>query len=277
MQTKIERLEKKAQHIRELLLKMCCRAGTGHVTSAFSCTEIMVALYYGGLLRFDPKNPEWAGRDRFILSKGQASVLLYPILADLGFYPVKELDKFNSADGMFGVHLQHDVPGVEITSGSLGHGIGLATGLALAFKMDREWPMVYALLGDAECYEGSVWEAAMFASHHRLSNLVAIIDRNHMGATNFTEHMVELEPLADKWRAFGWDVVSVNGHSFEQLLGALDGLRSRKVAKPRLVIADTVKGKGIPFMCYDPLWHACVPKGEKQKMALDAVLKGEEA
>ena len=269
-QDKIVRLKKKARRIRKLVLEMCCKAGTGHITSAFSCMEILVALYHGGVLCYDPKNPQWAQRDRFILSKGQASVLLYPLLADAGFFPLVELWKFNRADGKFGVHLQHDVPGVETTSGSLGHGIGIATGLALAFKMNRELPMVFALLGDAECYEGSVWEAAMFASHNRLNNLVAIVDRNHLGATNFTENMVELEPLDQKWRSFGWDVVCIDGHSFEQILAALEGVRSRKTARPRVIIADTVKGKGIPFMCYNPLWHAMVPKGRQVQEAKTA-------
>lgn len=263
----IPELEKKAKHVRRLVLDMCCKAGTGHITSSFSCTEILVALYYGGILKFDPKNPEWPGRDRFIVSKGQASVIIYPILADLGFFPLDWLKKFNRADGKFGVHLQYDVPGVEITSGSLGHGFGVATGLAMAAKMNRELHMVFALLGDGECYEGSIWESAMFASHNRLNNLVAIVDRNHLCVTNFTENMVELEPFDEKWRSFGWNVVNVNGHSFAEILAALDGVRSRKLSKPLVIIADTVKGKTIPFMCYNPLWHAVVPKGSDEKKA----------
>lgn len=261
MSNKIKDLKKKANHIRNLVLDMCCRAGTGHITSSFSCAEILVALYYGGILKFNPKDPEWEGRDRFILSKGQASVILYPILADLGFFPLSELRKFNKADGKFGVHLQDDVPGVEITSGSLGHGFGVATGIALGAKMNRQLYMVFSLLGDAECYEGSIWEAAMFASHNRLNNLVAIVDRNHLGVTNFTENMVELEPFAEKWKSFGWNVININGHSFEEIFEALEGIRSRKSSSPLVIIADTIKGKGISFMCYEPLWHAVVPKG----------------
>lgn len=263
MTTKVKQLEKKAKHIRNLVLDMCCSAGTGHITSSFSCTEILVALFYGNIMRFNPKNPQWECRDRFILSKGQASVILYPILADLGYFPLSELKKFNRADGKFGVHLQYDVPGAEITSGSLGHGFGIATGLALAAKMNRELHLTFALLGDGECYEGSIWEAAMFASHNRLNNLVAIVDRNHLCVTNFTENMVELEPFDKKWESFGWNVVNINGHSFEEILGALDGIRSRKSSKPLVIIADTIKGKGVSFMCYNPLWHAVVPKDEQ--------------
>lgn len=264
---KIEELEKKAKYIRNQVLDMCCKAGTGHVNSAFSCTEILVALYYADILRYNPQNPDWEERDRFILSKGQASVILYPILADLGFFSEDELNRFNQSDGIFGVHLQHDVPGAEITSGSLGHGFGIATGLALAAKMNMQSHLIFALLGDGECYEGSIWEAAMFASHNRLNNMIAIVDRNHLCVTDFTENIVELEPFAEKWRTFGWRVVTINGHSFEAILGALSGFRSRKFAQPLMIIADTVKGKGINFLCDAPLWHGLAPAGQQ---AIDA-------
>ena len=263
MLTTIKELEEKATYIRKLILEMCCRAGTGHITSSFSCTEILVALYYGGVLRFNPKEPKWPERDRFILSKGQASVVLYPVLADAGFFPKDDLKTFCLADGKFGVHLQHDVAGVEITSGSLGQGFGIATGMALAAKMNKELHMTYALLGDGECYEGSIWEAAMFASHNRLNNLVAIIDRNFLCATNFIENMVSLEPLEDKWTAFGWNVVNIDGHDFGQILSALKDVRSRKSNKPLAIIAETVKGKGVDFISYKPLWHAVTPKGDE--------------
>lgn len=213
-------------------------------------------------MRVDPQNPSWTERDRFVLSKGQSSVILYPILADLGFFPEEELSRFNQADGIFGVHLQHDVPGVEITSGSLGHGFGVATGIAMGAKMNRELYMVFALLGDGECYEGSIWESAMFASHNRLNNLIAIVDRNHLCVTDFTENIEELEPLDKKWESFGWRVININGHSFSEILDSLNGFRSRKHGKPLVIIADTVKGKGISFMCDAPLWHGMAPKGE---------------
>ncbi|MDZ4246059.1 MAG: transketolase, partial [Dehalococcoidia bacterium] len=199
----IAELEKKANYIRNQILDMCVRAGTGHITSSFSCTEIMVALYYAGILRYDPANPEWEGRDRFVLSKGHASVILYPVLADLGFFPESELERFCQADGIFGVHLQNDVPGVEITSGSLGHGIGIAAGLAMAARMNNESHFIFTLLGDGECYEGSVWESALFASHNQLNNLIAFVDRNGLSAINFTEKAVRLSPMDKKWEAFG--------------------------------------------------------------------------
>jgi len=259
----IQELKKKASEIRKTVLDMCCEARTGHVTSAFSSVEILVALYHGGILRYDPANPTWEGRDRFIMSKGQASVLLYPVLVDVGYFPKEDINGFCKAEGKFGVHLQHSVPGAEITSGSLGMGFGIATGIAMAAKLNSELHMVYALLGDAECYEGSIWEAAMFASHNRLNNLVAIVDRNYLGVTNFTENMLEMEPVEEKWRSFGWNAASINGHSFKEILHVLEGVRSRKSSKPLVVIARTVKGKGVSFMCDKPLWHGIPPTQEK--------------
>lgn len=263
----LEKLEAKAMEIRHMILEMCTAAGTGHVTSSFSCTEILVALFYGGFLNFDPKNPDWPMRDRFIMSKGQASVILYPILADLGFFPREHLDVFCQADGKFGVHLQHDVPGVEITAGALGDGFGVAAGMALAAKNNRERHLVYALLGDGECYEGSIWETAMFAAHQRLNNLVAILDRNYICATDFTENALSLEPLEEKWLAFGWNVERIDGHSFEEIFDALNGVRSRQSTQPRIIIADTVKGKGVSFISDDPMWHSVAPTEEQ---AVDA-------
>ena len=270
---KINELKKKTKHIRNQVLDMCVRAGTGHVTSAFSCAEIMVALFYGGILRLDPKNPEWKERDRFILSKGHASVILYPILADLGYFSEKELDKFNQEDGIFGVHLQHDVPGAEITSGSLGHGFGMAAGLALSAKMSKEKHMVFTLLGDGECYEGSVWETAMFASHNRLNNMIAIVDRNHLCVTDFTENIVALEPMSKKWESFGWRTANINGHSFKEILNAFSGFRSRKDSRPLVIIADTTKGKGVSSISNIPLWHARAPQGQQAKEAKEELNK----
>ncbi len=272
---KIAELEKKANHIREHILDMCVQAGTGHVTSSFSSVEILVALYYGGILRHDLSNPKWEDRDRFILSKGQASPLLYAVLADRGFFPETELGKFCKADGMFGVHLQCDIPGVEITAGSLGHGLGIAAGIALAARIDRKNYLVFTLLGDGECHEGSIWEAAMFAGHHRLNNLVAIIDRNWLCVTDFTENCVRLNPFDRKWEAFGWQVTSIDGHSFEDIFSALKGVRSRQRDSPLMIIANTVKGKGVSFMENEPLWHGAAPMGKQAEMAKGELTKKE--
>ena len=266
MEEMVKRLKKKAFQIRKEMLQMCVKARTGHVTSSLSCIDILVALYYGKIMKFEPKHPKWEGRDRFILSKGQASPTLYTLLADLGYFPKKEMDLFAQKGGRFGVHLQNDVPGVEITSGSLGHGFGVAAGIALGAKMNRDLYLVFALLGDGECYEGSVWEAAMFASHYRLNNLIAIVDRNYMCATDFTEDLIELEPMTRKWQAFGWQVKRINGHSFEELLVVLKNVRSRRATKPLVIIADTVKGEGIECISNAPLWHGIAPKGEQAKI-----------
>ena len=260
-------LKKKAREVRNLVLDMCVAAGTGHVTSSFSAVEIMVALYHGGILRHDPSNPAWEGRDRFILSKGQASPLLYAILADIGFFPKDELNRFCKADGIFGVHLQNDVPGVEISSGSLGHGLGIGAGLALAAKMDKKSYETIVLLGDGECHEGSIWESAMFIGHHRLDNLAAIVDRNRYCVTGCTEDIVSLEPLAAKWGSFGWEAVTIDGHSFKEIFGALDGIRARGGRKPLVIIANTIKGKGVSFMENRHHWHGMAPKGKDAKMA----------
>ena len=272
----ISKMEVKSRQLRKKVLETCIKAGTGHVTSSLSCLDIMIALYHGRILNFDPKNPNWAGRDRFILSKGQASPAYYAILADLGYFSMKELDKFAQKDGKFGVHLQNDVPGVEITAGSLGHGLGVAAGLALGAKMNRDIYMVFCLLGDGECYEGSIWETAMFASHNRLNNLVTIIDRNFLCVTDFTENLIALEPMEDKWKSFGWDVDRIDGHSFEEILNSFREIRSRKSCKPLVIIADTVKGKGINSMCYQPLWHGLAPKGDDAEIAKKCLINEED-
>jgi len=233
---------------------MCQTAGTGHVTSSFSCVELMVALYYGGILNHDPKNPKWEDRDRFILSKAQASPLLYTILADRGYFDNAWLDTF--AKDKFSVHLQNNVAGVEISAGSLGLGLGIACGMAYVLKGKK--PAVFCMMGDAECYEGSVWEAAMTASHNNLNNLVVIIDRNEMGATDWTEKMCKLEPLEDKWKAFGWDTKRINGHNFDEIFDAF----AHKKTKPYVIIADTVKGLGCKKTLNKPLYYSRVPNCE---------------
>lgn len=259
MQKRNDYLEKKTLDLRKETLEMCFNAGTGHVTSSFSSAEIFSVLYYGGILKYDSKNPSWEDRDRFVLSKGQASPILYNTLADVGYFPKEWLSTFCQADGKFGVHLQNDVPGVEISSGSLGHGLGIAAGIALAGKMDKKDYFTFTLLGDGECYEGSVWESAMFAAHNNLNNLIAIIDRNWQCAVDFTEDCLRLNPLDKKWEAFGWEVKTVDGHSITQLYDALDGFRSRKTSKPYVIIAETIKGKGSEFIESKVMWHARAP------------------
>jgi len=270
----IEELTFKATDIRQMVLNMCIKAGTGHVTSSLSCVELLVALYYGGIMKHDPRKPDWEDRDRLILSKAQASPTLYSVLADCGYFDKEWLDTFAQVNGKFGVHLQGNIPGVEISCGSLGNGFGTGAGIALGAKMNRQLYLVFAVLGDGELYEGSVWETAMFAAHNRLNNLVAIVDRNYLCTTEFTENLIQLEPLDEKWRSFGWEVKHINGHSIQQVMDALQNIHNRPSSKPLVVIADTVKGKGVESLCGSPMFHGIAPEGEDAQIAIKELERG---
>lgn len=270
--SKISELQKKARRARQEVLEMCVRAGEGRVASAFSCTEILVALFYGGILRFDPDNLQWEGRDRFIMSKSPGVVALYPILSDLGFFPSIELERFCQPDGILGPY-GDNIPGIEAAWGSLGHGLGVGAGLALAGKMDNKEYVTVVMLGDGECYEGAIWEAAMFAGHHELNKLVAIVDRNQICTIDFTENCLRLDPLASKWQAFGWDAITIDGHSFDEIFVAFKDFRTRESAKPLVIIANTIKGKGISLLENNPLGHIIIPIGDQLKKAREELRK----
>ena len=258
----IEELVEKAGEIRKQTFEMVMKAGKGHLGGSFSCTEILVALYYGKILRFDSSNPRWEERDRFILSKAHGSNTLYVILADLGFYLASELSSFLDDGSLLSGHTDNRTPGVEIVGGSLGHGLGVASGIALGAKLSGKDYLTFALIGDGESQEGSIWEAAMFASHHGLNNLIAVTDRNNLGSEDYTENTARLEPLADKWRAFGWDVTSIDGHSFDEIFGAFKDVRTRQSSRPLMIIARTIKGKGISFLENTPQSHHTLPTGQ---------------
>lgn len=261
----VEELKQKAKWVRQQVLEMCLIAGAGHIAPAFSATEMFVSLYHGGFLRVDPKNPFWEDRDRFILSKGQACAALYAVLADLGFFPLDELKTYTSVGSRLGGHSESNIPGVEAFTGSLGHGLPMSVGIAITAKMDGKDYLSVAMLGDGECQEGSIWEAAMLASHHKLDNLIILVDRNTLQATNFTEDAVSVEPFDKKWEAFGWDVTTIDGHSFEQILVTLNNLKSQRSGKPKAIIAKTTKGKGISYMENKPIWHYRIP-GSKEEI-----------
>jgi transketolase len=260
-------LEKTANWVRREIVEMTCGLAGAHLAPSFSCTELLVALYKGGVLRVDPNNQDWEDRDRFILSKGQGCLALYPVLADMGFFPVSELRSFCRLGSRLGAHSESNVPGVEAFTGSLGHGLSLAAGMALAAKIDKKSYTTVALLGDGECQEGSIWEAAMFAAHYHLDNLVVIVDRNTLQAIDFTEKAIALEPFQQKWEAFGWDVATVNGHFFESILPVFNNIHSRETGKPLAIIARTTKGKGVSFMESNPIWHYRTPVGEELDIA----------
>ena len=264
-------LEWKSAFLREHILKTALAAGKGHVAPALSWVEIAVTLFYGGHLNFRSNDPQWEGRDRFILSKGHGCLTLYAMLADLGFIPLSELSTFVKAGSRLAGHPDPDIPGVEVLSGSLGHGLGVGAGQCFGAKLDQAHWKTFVLLGDGECQEGSIWEAAAFASHHCLNNLVAIVDRNRLGATDFTEEVLQLEPLADRWKAFGWNVYQVDGHSFKELSEAFSFIRSEQHDRPLVILANTTKGKGVDFMEGDPAWHHRLPTGSHATYALDVL------
>ena len=266
-EARIAELEAKANWVRREIVEMTVGLAGAHLAPSFSCTELLVSLYHGGILRFDPQNEYWEGRDRFILSKGQACLALYPILADLGFFPVSELRSFCKLGSRLGAHSESNVPGVEAFTGSLGHGLSIAAGMALAAKIDGKDYLTVALLGDGECQEGSVWEAAMFASHQHLDNLLVIVDRNTLQAIDFTERALALNPLQEKWEAFGWEVRNTDGHAFDCILGTINDVRARHSGKPLAVIARTTKGKGVSFMENQPIWHYRTPNVEELEQA----------
>lgn len=260
----IDILEKKSVALRLAVLEMVAAAKKGHIGGAYSCTDILVALYYGGILRFDPANPSWPLRDRFILSKGHSGSALFAVLADLGYFDKVELDRYCCNGGILGGHPDRMVPGIEADTGSLGHGLGIGAGMALAAKMDGADWRVFVLVGDGECNEGSVWESLMFASRHQLANLTLIIDRNRQSVLDFTEECAPLDPLADRLTAFGWEVNEVDGHSFLELASAFERTTS---ARPRAIVANTIKGKGVSFMEGVLKWHHSVPNAEQLAIA----------
>ncbi len=269
----IKKLQAKAWWVRKEALEMCSRAGKGHLGGAFSITEILVGLYYSGLLRTDRSWHTKPNRDRIIFSKGHAGLSLYAVLADRGFFPKKELLRYGQKGSILGGHPDHIIPGAEVSSGSLGHGLGIAAGLALAAKLDKKDYLSIAIIGDGECNEGSVWEAAIFGRQQSLGKLVVIVDNNGVGATDLTKNYLGPEPMAGRWRAFGWEAMEIDGHDFRQILPVLEKLRTRKGPRPLAIIAKTVKGKGVSFMENDHHWHHGVPKGELLERARKELAK----
>ncbi len=254
--------------IRRHGLEMTHLSRGSHIGAVFSVAEIMAVLYTG-VLRVRPEEPLWPERDRLILSKGHAGAAVYAALAERGFFPVAELATHYANGSRLSGHVSKAVPGVEFSTGSLGHGLGVAAGLALGARMNGEDWFTYAVRGDGECDEGSVWESALQARQYRLDNLIAVVDHNRMQSLDFCENTLALEPFAEKWQAFGWRVVTVDGHDTAALREAFDACRAaRGSGKPSMIIAVTVKGKGVSFMENDILWHYRTPQGEEYEAAL---------
>ncbi len=258
-------LKEKARRVRKRILEAIHHAGTGHPGGSLSCVDILVYLYFKEMRIASWEDPD---RDRFILSKGHSCPALYAVLVEKGFIPEDELMKLRKTGAMLQGHPEMGIPGVEAPSGSLGQGFSFALGVALAAKRLRKDFRVYVLLGDGECNEGEVWEGAMFGAHHRLDNLVAIVDYNKLQSDDYCDNITALEPLADKWRAFGWHVIEIDGHDFGQIAFAFDMAKKVK-KKPACIIAHTVKGKGVSFMENDPSWHGSrAPTKEELERAL---------
>lgn len=253
--------------LRKDILRIAMQAGEGHIASALSCVDILAILYFH-IMNVDPRRPDWTNRDRFILSKGHACSALYAVLARRGFFSVQELTTMGQKGSIFGGHPDRDkVPGIEISTGSLGHGLSVGAGMALAAKRDKQGHHVFVVLGDGECQEGTIWEAAMFAPTQKLDNLVVVVDHNKLQAIDHIENVIDMSPFAEKWRSFGWQVKEINGHDHEQLMKGLSSLPFKKNT-PSLIIAHTVKGKGVSFMENKIMWHARVTTDEEFKQAL---------
>jgi transketolase len=264
-------LKEMAKKLRRHVITMIATAGSGHPGGSLSAADIITALYFK-VLRHNPENPQWADRDRFILSKGHAAPILYAALAEAGYFPVAELATLRKLDSSLQGHTDRRfTPGVEMSAGSLGMGLSFAIGIALAAKLDSKTYRTHVLLSDGECEEGQTWEAALSAAHFRahfkLDNLTAIVDCNGMQLSGWTHDIMNLEPLTRKWQAFGWHIIDIDGHDFDQILSACQ--RAEKIKdKPTVIIARTIKGKGVSFMENNVTFHGNAPTPEEAKKAL---------
>lgn len=262
----IAELQQIARKLRRNIVTMIANTGSGHPGGSLSAVEILATLYFR-ILRHDPANPHWQDRDRFILSKGHAAPVLYATLAETGYFPVEELMTLRKLGSRLQGHTDSAIPGVEMSAGSLGQGLSFSIGCALAARLDKKPSRIYALLGDGECDEGQVWEAAMAAAHYKLDNLVAIVDRNGIQLDGWTKDIMDTEPIPEKWRAFGWHVIDIDGHDFNQLTEAFEHAKTVK-RQPTVIVARTIKGKGVSFMENNVDFHGKAPNPAQLEIAL---------
>lgn len=269
----LNRLVEKTRWLRLAYLDMVMSGGQGHIPSGFSMAEILVALYYSGFVNYRHGEPLFEDRDRVIISKGHAAPILYPILADIGYFDSKELRSFTKEGGLLSMYPDPKIPGIECVSGSLGHGIGLASGILVGSNTRQsERFRTYVVIGDGECYEGSVWESAFFAAANKISALTVIVDANQYCILGSIEECLTQGNLTEKWRSFGWDTYDVNGHSFQELNEAF--IASSRTDMPSVIVARTLKGKGVSFMEGRHLWHNRVPNEHEYILAKEELMKG---
>ena len=268
----VHRLESQAKQIREDIISMIYQAKAGHPGGSLSASDMITALYFH-VLNIDPQNPDWEDRDRFVLSKGHACPALYAALARRGFFDPADLSTLRQYHSILQGHPdKNKTPGIDMTAGSLGNGLSVALGMALSAKMHHQDYMTYCMLGDGENQEGMVWEAAMAASHYHLNNLIAIVDCNGVQINGWVNDIMTIEPLADKWRAFGWKVIEVNGHNMKDLLTALHTAKTMR--SPAVILMRTVKGRGVSFMEDESKWHGAAPSEEEMLEAIAQIRKG---
>ena len=251
----IRYLKDKALQIRKETLNIHRTSQETRIASSLSCVEIFTVLYYGKILRFKPSEPNWENRDRLIISKGHGAISLYPVLADVGYFSRSELANVGKEGSFLGGIPDYIIPGFETTNGSLGHGLGVACGVSLALKRKKRKEKVFVLMGDGELYEGSVWEAVMFAGEHGLDNLTLILDNNKICMLDYCKNILDLEPLEEKFRAFRWNTKTINGHDLNKLHETLSTVKENETGRPNVLIANTVKGKGVASLEKDPLCH----------------------
>lgn len=260
-------IQEQIKELRKTIFLTAYKGNTGHLASAFSVIEILYVLYFCNVLKYDAGNPNWEDRDKLVMSKGQGSLALYSVLSKAGFFPKEELDSFCQPGSKLGGEPRlGDIPGVEASTGSLGHGLSYAVGIAMAYKIQKRKNHVYVIIGDGECQEGSVWEAAMAAKNFKLDNLTVIMDNNKLQAMGTVKELMDIDDWSGKWEEFGWHVINVDGHDVEQVENAL---RERRIQDtPTMVIADTIKGKGISFMENVAIWHFRMPNEEELKIVM---------
>ena len=265
---KRKELEEMAKKIRVDIVEMLCESGSGHPGGSLSLADIFSYLYFSGIMNIDPKNPDKKDRDRIVLSKGHACPVWYAALAEKGYFDKSHLKTLRKYGSMLQGHPDmNKTPGVDMTTGSLGQGLSCAVGMALGAKLDKLRCRIFAIVGDGECDEGQIWEAAMSASHYKLDNLITILDRNSLQIDGYTKDIMNNEPMIDKWKSFGWEVIEINGHNLDEIESSIEKALNIK-NKPVCIVANTIKGKGVSFMEGECGWHGKAPSEEEKEKAI---------